>query len=356
MKMTWRWFGQGNDSITLDQIKQIPGVEGIVWSLHDKVAGEHWETERISAEADFIKSAGFNAEIVESVNIHDSIKTGSPEKDRYIDIYIDTIEKLSKAGVKVICYNFMPVFDWIRTDLYKELSDGSNALFYEKLKAEVDPQQLIGEILKNGNKFTMPGWEPERLAGISELFEAYKDVDEAKLTENCKYFLERIMPACEKNDVKMAIHPDDPPWPMYGLPRIIRSADHIDRFLKLVDSPYNGLTFCTGSLGANPDNNLPAMIRRFGDRIHFAHVRNLKYLDGGNFIESSHKTSDGNLDVAEIVKALIEVSPGAYIRPDHGRHIWGEESECRPGYGLYDRALGVMYLNGLIDAYGNCGE
>lgn len=352
MTMTWRWFGEGNDSITLEQIRQIPGVEGIVWSLHDLQAGEVWPEERIKETMDLIEKAGFNGEVVESVNIHDSIKIGSPDRDKYIDIYINTIEKLGKAGVRVICYNFMPVFDWVRTDLYKEARDGSNALFYEKAKAESDPKILIKEILDGGKDFTMPGWEPERLASIEKLFDAYKGVDEEKLTANCRYFLERIIPACEKYDVKMAVHPDDPPWPIYGLPRIVRSADHIRRYLKLVDSPCNGLTFCTGSLGANGENDLVAMADEFHDRIHFAHLRNLKRDPNGDFIECSHRTQDGDVDLTGLVELLRRRDYNGYLRPDHGRHIWGEEETCRPGYGLYDRALGVMYLLGLWDAFG----
>lgn len=351
MRMTWRWFGEGNDSITLDNIRQVPGVEGIVWSLHDMAAGEKWEAARIKATADLIASKGFHAEVVESVNIHDSIKIGSSDRDTYIDNYIDTIEKLSRVGVKVICYNFMPVFDWIRTDLYRKLPDGSNALFYEKAKAERDPRDLIAEVLKGAGAFTMPGWEPERLAKIEELFAAYAGVDEEKLTANFKYFLERIIPACEKFDVKMAIHPDDPPWPMYGLPRIVRSREHIRRFLKLVDSPYNGLTLCTGSLGANPENDIPAIIREFGDRIHFAHIRNVRHLGTGDFIETSHRAADGSLDIRKIVETFHDIGFTGYVRPDHGRHIWGEEQTCRPGYGMYDRALGIMYLWGLWDAF-----
>ena len=351
MKMTWRWFGEGNDSISLDFIRQVPGVAGIVWSLHDKVAGETWEFERIQATRDLLAAKGFHAEVVESVNIHDSIKIGSPERDRYIDIYLDTIEKLSRVGVKVICYNFMPVFDWIRTDLYQPLPDGSNALYYEKAKAERDPRELIREFLQKASSFSMPGWEPERLARIEELFAAYQGVDEEKLFENFGYFLKRIIPVCERCDVRMAVHPDDPPWPMYGLPRIVRSREHIRRFLKLVDSPCNGLTLCTGSLGANPGNDIPAMIREFGDRIHFAHIRNVKHLDQGNFIETSHRTCDGSLDIREIVKTFHEIGYQGYVRPDHGRHLWGEEKTCRPGYGMYDRALGIMYLWGLWDAF-----
>ena len=349
MRMTWRWFGEGNDRITLDMIRQVPGVEGVVWSLHDMAAGEKWDFDRIKAVKEQCNGKGFHIEVVESVNIHDDIKIGLPSRDIYIDNYIDTIEKLSRVGVKVICYNFMPIFDWVRTDLYRQLPDGSNALFYEKKEAEMDYKVLIDRILKGAGGFTMPGWEPERLSRIEALFEAYKDVDEEKLTQNFKYFLERILPACEKYDVKMAIHPDDPPWPLYGLPRIIRSRDYIKKFLEMADSPYNGLTLCTGSLGANPENDIPAMIREFGDRIHFMHIRNLKRFDNGDFIETSHRTMDGSLNIQAIVKALHDIGYTGYVRPDHGRHIWGEEKYCRPGYGLYDRALGIMYLLGVWD-------
>lgn len=350
MKMTWRWYGEGNDDITLDHIRQIPGVMGAVWSLHDKVAGEVWEMERIQEVADQITSKGMSPAVVESVNVHDDIKLGLPSRDHYIDIYIDTIRKLAKVGVKVICYNFMPVFDWTRTDLYKEMPDGSNALFYEKSLVDgVSPQSIVDRILKGAGDKTMPGWEPERLAKLNELFEAYSGVTEDILSENLKYFLERIIPVCEEVDVKMAIHPDDPAWPIFGLPRIIRSRDHIERFLKLVDSPYNGLTLCTGSLGSNPDNDIPAIIREFGDRIHFAHIRNVKVFDNGDFIETSHRTCDGSVDVGEVMKAYHEIGFKGYARPDHGRHLWGEEKNCRPGYGLYDRALGIMYLWGIWD-------
>lgn len=350
MKMTWRWYGENNDSITLDHIRQIPGMDGIVWSLHDKVAGEVWEEERIKETIALIKSKGFNADVVESVNVHDDIKIGLPTRDKYIDIYIDTIRKLGKHGVKVICYNFMPIFDWTRTDLYRELPDGSNALFYEKNSIERDPKAMAAKILKGAGKFTMPGWEPERMARLDDLFEAYKDVDEDKLTENLKYFLDRIIPVCEEEDVKMAIHPDDPPWPIFGLPRIIRSSEHIRKFLKLVDSPNSGLTLCTGSLGPNLLNNIPEMVREFADRIHFAHIRNVKVYDNGDFSEVSHRGKDGNVDVYEILKAYHDANFDGYIRPDHGRHLWGEEKVCRPGYGLYDRALGTMYMLGIWDS------
>jgi len=350
MKMTWRWYGEGNDSITLDHIRQIPGVMGVVWSLHDKVAGEEWEADRIKNVADQIRNKGFSPAVVESVNVHDDIKLGRPSRDKYIDIYIDTIKKLSKVGVEVICYNFMPVFDWTRTDLHKELPDGSNALFYEKNAIMDDPKEMAHQILEGSGDFTMPGWEPERMAQLDDLFKAYDGITEDLLFENLKYFLDRLMPACEKYDIKMAIHPDDPAWPIFGLPRIIRSRDHIKRFLDMVDNPYNGLTFCTGSLGSNPDNDLPAMIREFHDRIYFAHIRNVKVFENGDFIEVSHRGQDGSVDVYEVLKAYHDNGFDGYIRPDHGRHLWGEEENCRPGYGLYDRAMGIMYMLGIWDS------
>lgn len=350
MEMTWRWYGENNDSITLDHIRQIPGVTGIVWSLHDKAAGEVWEMERIQQVADLIRSKGFNPDVVESVNVHDDIKLGVPSRDEYIKTYIDTIEKLSKVGVKVICYNFMPIFDWTRTDLHKEHSDGSNALFYEKNAIDADPKIMAQRIMDGAGEFTMPGWEPERMVNLDELFKAYEGITEDILFENLKYFLEQIIPVCERCGIKMAIHPDDPPWPIFGLPRIIRSRDHIKRFLNLVDSPYNGLTLCTGSLGPNLLNDIPAIIREFHDKIAFAHIRNVKVFDNGDFIEVSHRGRDGNVDVYEVIKAYHDNNFTGYIRPDHGRHLWGEEKECRPGYGLYDRALGVMYMLGIWDS------
>jgi mannonate dehydratase len=348
MRMVFRWFGEGNDTVTLPQIKQIPGVEGIVWSLHDLPAGEEWPMDRIEEMKRLADRHGFHIEVVESVNIHEDIKLGLPTRDRYIENYKRTIEKLAKVGVKVICYNFMPVFDWIRTDLFKELEDGSTALFYEKAKVDdMDPLELVGKIAANP-EFTMPGWEPERLKYLSRLFEAYKDVTEDDLWNNLQYFLEQIVPVAAANDIKMAIHPDDPPWSIFGLPRIMTSQANIRKLLKLVDSPYNGVTLCSGALGVNPDNDLPAMVREFADRIPFAHIRNVRLYDNGDFIETSHRASDGTVDICGIVRAYHESGYTGYARPDHGRHIWDEQ--CRPGYGLYDRALGIMYLWGVWDS------
>ena len=349
MQMTFRWYGEGNDSITLDHIRQIPGVEGIVWSLHDMAAGEEWSMERILKEKELIERHGFNIDVVESVNVHEDIKLGLPSREKYIENYKKTIEKLGEAGVKVICYNFMPVFDWTRTDLGWALPDGSTALFYEKAKIDnADPMELVEKIAEGVKGYTMPGWEPERLKHIKTALKAYESVSEEDLWNNLKYFLEQIIPVCEASNVKMAIHPDDPAWPIFGLPRLIINRDNIKRFLNLVDSSYNGLTLCSGSLGSNPNNDIVAMIKEFGNKIHFAHIRNIKHFENGDFVETSHRTSDGSLDVVGMVKAYHEIGFKGYARPDHGRHLWGEK--CRPGYGLYDRALGIMYLLGAWDA------
>ncbi|SEO48984.1 mannonate dehydratase [Paenibacillus sp. OV219] len=348
MRMVFRWYGTGNDTVTLRQIKQIPGVEGIVWALHDMPAGEEWPMDKIQAYKEDADRYGLHLEVVESVNVHEDIKLGLPSRDVYIENYKRTIAKLATVGVKTICYNFMPVFDWVRTDLFKEMADGSTALFYEKAKVDqMDPVELVNRIA-NDVDVTMPGWEPERLGQLAPLFEKYKSVSEEDLWGNLQYFLEQIIPVAEQHDIRMAIHPDDPPWPIFGLPRIMTGQASIRRLLSLVDSPYNGVTLCSGSLGANPDNDIVAMVHEFKGRIPFAHIRNVRVYDNGDFIETSHRTEDGTVNIAGIVRAYYESGFTGYARPDHGRHIWDEQ--CRPGYGLYDRALGIMYLWGVWDS------
>lgn len=349
MHMTFRWYGEGNDKVTLGQIKQIPGVEGIVWSLHDMPAGELWSEERINKEKTLIEAAGFNIDVVESVNVHEDIKLGLPSRDVYIDNYKETLRRLAKAGVKVVCYNFMPVFDWTRTELFHPLPDGSNALFFEKSRIEnINPLELIDTLAKNVD-VTMPGWEPERLAKLKQTFKQYENFTAEDLWANLGYFLKQVIPVCEEVGIKMGIHPDDPAFPIFGLPRIITNKENIDRFLKLVDSPYNGLSLCTGSLGS-ANNDLPDIIDTFADRIHFIHIRNVKRFENGDFIETSHRACDGSVDTVKVIKTLHKHNFQGYVRPDHGRHIWGEENWARPGYGLYDRALGIMYILGVWDS------
>ena len=352
MKMTFRWYGKDSDKITLKQIKQIPNCTGLMGVLDYKAAGEVWTEEEIKDYMDYVHAAGLECEVIESVNVHEDIKLGLPTRDEYIENYKTTIRNLAKYGVKVIVYNFMPVLDWLRTDLAREIpEDGSNSLYFDEAElGQMTPLEIVKNTAENSNGFTLPGWEPERLADLEKTLELYKNVDEEKLLENYKYFLDAIIPVCEEVGVRMACHPDDPAWPIFGLPRIAHDQAGYDRIIKLHDSPCNTVCLCTGSLGSNPDNDIPAIIRHFGemDRIGAMHVRNVKYLGYHKFREASHLSKDGDLDMYAIMEAIYETCPDTYVRPDHGRMIWDEEG--RPGYGLYDRALGIAYLNGLWEA------
>ena len=349
MQMTLRWYGSKHDSVTLEQIRQIPGVKSVITTLYDSVPGEAWSLEDIRAMKKEVEAAGLTIAGIEGVNIHDAIKIGSPDREQYIENYITTLERLGQEDIHMVCYNFMPVFDWTRTELARKRPDGSTVLAYNQAAVDaLKPEEMFASIDSDSNGFVMPGWEPERMARVKELFELYQDVDNEKLFANLKYFLERIMPTCDKYDINMAIHPDDPAWSVFGLPRIIINKENILRMMHMVDNPHNGVTFCSGSYGTNLENNLPDMIRSLKGRIHFAHVRNLKFNSPTDFEESAHLSSDGSFDMYEIMKALYEIGFDGPIRPDHGRMIWGEVA--MPGYGLYDRALGAAYLNGLWEA------
>lgn len=349
MQMTMRWYGSKFDTVTLKQIRQIPGVTGVITTLYDAQPGEIWSRERIRAMKEEVEASGLSVAGIESVNIHDAIKTGSEDRDKYIANYIETLENLGKEGLRLVCYNFMPVFDWTRTELAREREDGSTVLAYTQDAVDaLDPEKMFESIADDMNGTIMPGWEPERMAKVKSLFELYKDVDEEKLFANLVYFLEKIMPVCNEYDIKMAIHPDDPAWSVFGLPRIINNKKNILRLMDAVDDPHNGVTFCSGSYGTSLDNDLPDMIRSLKGRIYFAHVRNLRFITPTNFEEAAHLSSDGTFDMYEIVKALYDIGFDGPIRPDHGRMIWDEVA--MPGYGLYDRALGATYLNGLWEA------
>lgn len=347
--MTMRWYGKNHDTVTLEQIKQSCYVTGIITTLYDKLPGEVWTLDEILAMKKEVEDAGLHLAGIESVNVSDAIKTGAPERDKDIAAYIETLENLGKADIHMVCYNFMPVFDWTRTELARVREDGTTVLAYNQDTVDkMDPDNMFDSIKDNMNGTVMPGWEPERMEKVKELFELYKDIDEEKLFENLKYFLEAIMPVCDKYDINMAIHPDDPAWSVFGLPRIIINKANILRMMKMVDNPHNGVTFCSGSYGTNLENDLPDMIRSLKGRIHFAHVRNLKFITPTNFEEAAHLSSDGTFDMYEIMKALYDIGFDGPIRPDHGRMIWDEVA--MPGYGLYDRALGATYLNGLWEA------
>ena len=355
MIMTLRWFGKNFDSVTLKQIRQIPGVKGVITTLYDSKVGEAWRDEEVKNIKKEVEDAGLKIYGIESVNIHDDIKIGLPSRNKYIENYIKTLEILGKNEINLVCYNFMPVFDWTRSDLAKVRPDGSTVLSYDQeIIEKIDPEKMFEQIDSSSNGFVLPGWEPDRLSRLKELFEMYNGVDDEKLFENLKYFLSAVMPTCEKYNIKMAIHPDDPAWPVFGLPRIIVNKENILRMVNSVNSSCNGVTLCAGSLGSNPKNDIPDIIRSLKDKIFFAHVRNLEHTAPGKFQEAAHLSSDGSMDMFAIMKAFYDIGFEGPFRPDHGRAIWDEVS--MPGYGLYDRALGAVYLQGLWEAIEKMGK
>ena len=338
MKMTFRWYGE-KDSIPLSYIRQIPGMSGVVTAVYDVPVGEVWEMDKILRLKSLCDEKGLEMEVIESVPVHEDIKLGLPTRDRYIANYATTIRNLGKAGVKCICYNFMPVFDWLRTNLHTEAEDGSNALSYnhEELMS-LDPHNLH-----------LPGWDESYTSEeLNSLLDAYSGMSHEQLFENLVYFLNGIMPACDETGINMAIHPDDPPWDMFGLPRIITGMSSYDKLFAAVPNVHNGITLCTGSLGAGRDNDMVAMASKLAARSYFVHLRQITHSGALDFCESGHLTSMGSLDMYGIVKALVEAGFDGYVRPDHGRNIWGEDG--KPGYGLFDRALGATYLYGLCEA------
>lgn len=345
MKLSFRWYGK-EDKVTLRNIRQIPGMSTIVTAVYDVPAGEVWSRESIAALKSMIEAEGMRFEVVESIPVHEDIKLGKQTRDRYIGNYCENIRRVAEAGVKCVCYNFMPVFDWTRTELAHELPDGSTTLaYYQNQVDAVNP-------LQSDSDLTLPGWDASySRTELRNVVAEYQAMTEENLWENLQYFLERIIPVAVECGVNMAIHEDDPCWSIFGLPRIITDEKNLDRFLKLVDVPNNGITLCTGSLGCSGHNDVAGMAAKYGamGRIHFVHMRNVKVLpDNEGFEERAHLSACGTLDMYAIMKALYDNGFDGYIRPDHGRMIWGETG--RPGYGLYDRALGATYLNGLWEA------
>lgn len=340
MKKIFRWHGE-NDLIPLKYIAQIPGIEGIVTSLYNLPLGQLWPMDKIKKLQLKAKEYGLKLEVVDSFRIHEDIKLGKPSRDELIPNYCENIRNLAKCGIKLICYNFMPVFDWTRTEMNYSLPDGSNTLAFDtKTVKNIDPSKGI----------ELPGWGTNYKSEVlSKLLKEYEKISEEELWQNFDYFLKKVIPVAEEAGISMAIHPDDPPFPIFGLPRIMKNAEDMKRLINFMDSPANGLTICTGSLGSSPKNDIPAIIREFGakNKVKFVHFRNVKLMENGDFYETGHYTKAGSLDMAEIMKALYDVKFDGYIRPDHGRMIWGEAGV--PGYGLYDRALGMAYINGLYE-------
>ena len=342
MKMSFRWYGY-DDPVTLRNISQIPNMRSIVSAVYDVKPGQVWPEESLQKMTAECEKHGLVFDVVESIPVPEDIKLGSENRDELIEVYCENIRRCAKYGVKCVTYNFMPVFDWTRTQLDKEAPDGSTSLvmYWEQMKG-LDP--LVDDI-------DLPGWDASYTKDeIKALFRKYAEVGEDGLWANLEYFLKKVIPVAEECDVRMAIHPDDPPYPIFGLPRIITNEENLDRFLKIVDSPANSLCLCTGSLGCAKTNDVVKMVRKYSamDRIAFMHIRNVLIMDDGSFEESGHLSKCGSIDMYEVVKALVETGFDGYVRPDHGRMIWGETG--RPGYGLYDRALGATYINGLFEA------
>lgn len=340
MEMSFRWYGD-EDPVKLEQIKQIPGMVGIVSAIYDIPAGEIWPYEKIINLKNSIEEHDLKLNVIESVPVHEDIKMGLSTRDKWISNYKETLRNLSKAGIRTVCYNFMPVFDWTRSKLNAPLPDGSNSLLYdEKVIEKLDPTS--GEL-------TLPGWDLSyQKDNLQRVIDQYQNVTENQLMENLIYFLNEVVPVAEEEDVLLAIHPDDPPWSIFGLPRVVTNKENIHYMLQKVNSPNNGITFCMGSYGSMPSNNLIEIIEAAKNRIHFVHARNVKWIDDFSFQETSHLARDGSINMVDVLTKLHEVGFAGPIRPDHGRMIWGEEG--RPGYGLYDRALGATYLNGILDS------
>ncbi len=323
MKMSFRWYGE-SDPISLEYISQIPGMHSIVSAVYDVKPGEVWPEESLAKMKEQCEAHGLVFDVVESIPVHEDIKLGRNNVDELLEAYCENI-------------------DWTRTQLDKKAPDGSTSLvmYWDQMKG-LDPLK---------DDIHLPGWDSSYTQDeVRELISAYGEIGEEGLWKNLEKFLKKVIPVAEECGVVMAIHPDDPPYPIFGLPRIITCEKNLDRMLKLVDSPANSLCLCTGSLGCAKSNDIPAMVRKYSamGRIGFMHIRNVKIMEDGSFEERAHLSSCGSLDIYEIVKALVETGFDGYVRPDHGRMIWGETG--KPGYGLFDRALGATYINGLFEA------
>lgn len=381
MEKTWRWFGK-KDKIQLNMLRQI-GVEGIVSALHDVPNGEIWSLEAINEYKNYIESHGLRWSVVESLPVSESIKYGGENRDQLIENYIKSLENLGKAGVTTVCYNFMPVLDWARTDLFHPWEDGSSSLFFDKAKfayfeihilaregaekdytleilskvealnetmTESDKNDLIDSIIVKTQSFVngnIKEGDQNPVAIFKSLLALYDGIDKNKLRENMKYFLEKIMPVCEEWDIQMCVHPDDPPFALLGLPRIVTNEEDIDWILQAVDNSHNGLTFCTGSLSANLDNDVPKLAQKFASRTKFVHLRSTEVFDNGDFIEADHLKGRGKL--IDVIRVFETENPTLPMRPDHGRLLSDEvDKGYNPGYSFLGRMLALGQLDGVM--------
>lgn len=381
MEKTWRWFGK-KDKITLSMLRQI-GVEGIVTALHEVPNGEIWTVEAINDLKQYIESYGMRWSVVESLPVCEAIKYAGPERDQLIENYKVSLANLGKCGVKTVCYNFMPVIDWVRTDLHHPWADGSSSLYYDRVRfayfdtcilqragaekdyteeelrkvaeldkviTEAEKDELVDAIIVKTQGFVngnIREGDKNPVAIFKRLLSLYDGIDRDALRENMRYFLSAVMPVCEEYGVNMCVHPDDPPFQILGLPRIVTNEEDIDWFLRAVDNPHNGLTFCAGSLSAGEHNDTRELARKFAKRTHFVHLRSTAAMPGGNFIESSHLSGRGHL--IDLIRIFEQERPGLPMRVDHGRMMLGDEDKgYNPGYSFHGRMLALAQVEGMM--------
>lgn len=381
MEKTWRWFGK-KDKITLPMLRQI-GVEGIVTALHDVPNGEIWTVEAINDLKSYIESYGLRWSVVESLPVCEAIKYAGAEREQLIENYKVSLANLGKCGIKTVCYNFMPVIDWIRTDLQHPWPDGTSSLYYDRIRfayfdirileregaekdyteeelqkvaeldkviTEAEKDALIDTIIVKTQGFVngnIKEGDKNPVSIFKRLLALYKDINQDALRENMRYFLSAIMPVCEEYGVNMCVHPDDPPFQVLGLPRIVTNENDIEWFLNAVDNPHNGLTFCAGSLSAGEHNDTRELAKKFAKRTHFVHLRSTAAMQGGNFIESSHLTGRGHL--IDLIRIFENENPGLPMRVDHGRMMLGDEDKgYNPGYSFHGRMLALAQVEGMM--------
>ena len=381
MEKTWRWFGK-KDKITLPMLRQI-GVEGIVTALHDVPNGEIWTVEAINDLKSYIESYGLRWSVVESLPVCEAVKYAGAEREQLIENYKISLANLGKCGIKTVCYNFMPVIDWIRTDLQHPWPDGTSSLYYDHIRfayfdirileregaekdyteeelqkvaeldkviTEAEKDALIDTIIVKTQGFVngnIKEGDKNPVSIFKRLLALYKDINRDALRENMRYFLSAIMPVCEEYGVNMCVHPDDPPFQVLGLPRIVTNENDIEWFLNAVDNPHNGLTFCAGSLSAGEHNDTRELAKKFAKRTHFVHLRSTAAMQGGNFIESSHLTGRGHL--IDLIRIFENENPGLPMRVDHGRMMLGDEDkDYNPGYSFHGRMLALAQVEGMM--------
>ena len=381
MEKTWRWFGK-KDKITLPMLRQI-GVEGIVTALHDVPNGEIWTMEAINDLKSYIESYGLRWSVVESLPVCEAIKYAGAEREQLIENYKISLANLGKCGIKTVCYNFMPVIDWIRTDLQHPWPDGTSSLYYDRIRfayfdirileregaekdyteeelqkvaeldkviTEAEKDALIDTIIVKTQGFVngnIKEGDKNPVSIFKRLLALYKDINRDALRENMRYFLSAIMPVCEEYGVNMCVHPDDPPFQVLGLPRIVTNENDIEWFLNAVNNPHNGLTFCAGSLSAGEHNDTRELAKKFAKRTHFVHLRSTAAMQGGNFIESSHLTGRGHL--IDLIRIFENENPGLPMRVDHGRMMLGDEDKgYNPGYSFHGRMLALAQVEGMM--------